>query len=190
MSERREEREGTMDSTREGREHPVDALPEYVRGTAAEADHIGRHLESCPACREQAEVLRALASAPAPGLAPEERERLLAAIDPPAGLPASRPRTGPAGWRSVGWKVAATIALAATGFGVWQVNRTASRAGGAWDPAAAVAAWEEDLADLRPDPADVQVALGVDPDGVVDLDWDELEPVDAGAVRGSWEGDR
>lgn len=160
--------------------HPVDVLPEYVRGAAPDPEAVRRHLAACEDCRREAELLRSLADAPVPRLTPRERERVFAAVGAPG-------RRG-GSWRSAAWKVAAAIALLATGLAVWQVNRVAPRPG-EWDPAEAVRAWEADLADLRPDSADVRIALGYDPDGPA-IPWGELEPADAAEVDAPWEEDR
>lgn len=169
-------------------DHPSDRLPEYVRGTSPDPEALEAHLSSCSRCREEVELLRALAG-PGPFLEPGERERLwerAAARGHGAGRgPAWRSTAGPA-WLSVAWKVAAAVALVATGFGVWQVNRQAAAGGEGWDPTAALRGWEEDVETLRPGPEDVRLALGYGGEEA-EVAWEELDARDAARVRAPWE---
>ncbi len=178
-------------------DHPTDALPDYVRGRAPDAEEIERHLAGCEACRLELEILRALADRSFPGLSEAERERVFAAVSapgPPAG--SGGPARGPAlaasgGWLSVAWKAAAAIALLLTGLGVWQVVRVGGEAGAGWDPQLAIDAWEVDLAALEPAPGEIRLALGLGPlDETIGMSWDDLEGVDPTELAVPWEEDR
>ncbi len=176
-------------------DHPTDTLPDYVRGRAADAEEIERHLAACEECRLELEILRALADSSITGLNEAEREGVFARVPPPP--PAARgPGRAPAlgtsgGWLSAAWKIAAAIALLLTGVGVWQVARVGGEAGAGWDPQFAIDAWEVDLAALEPGPGEIQLALGTglldDPIGV---SWDDLEGVDPTELSVPWEEDR
>ncbi len=179
-------------------DHPTDTLPDYVRGRAADADEIERHLAGCEQCRLELEILRALADRSFPGLSEAEREGAFAGVSPPAPSPAGGgpAHGGPAlaasgGWLSVAWKVAAAIALLLTGVGVWQVVRVGGEAGAGWDPQFAIDAWEVDLAALEPAPGEIRLALGI---GLLDepmgVSWDDLEGVDPTELAVPWEEDR
>lgn len=157
-------------------EHPSDRLPEYVRGAVPDGTDIERHLAECADCRDEVEILRALADSPVQAMSLSERERAYAA------LASARP-PGPA-WMSIAWKVAAAIALLLTGVGVWQVATTAGAA--EWNPTVAEEAWETDLADLEPEPGDVILALGYGQD-MADSIWEDLDALDPLELVGPWE---
>lgn len=196
-------RRGSEDAPLGPEAHPADRLPEYVRGEASDAGAVEAHLAACERCRREVELLRALA-APGPALSPEARERawrgFAAALPDPAAGGAARPAgTGgfgagpasaaaePAGstWLSSAWKIAAAAAIVVMGLGVWQVNRQAA-AGAGWNPTAAIRAWEADLADLRPAPEDVRLALGFEPEGA-GVPWEALEGAEPPELRVPWE---
>lgn len=154
-------------------DHPVDALPDVLRGRRADAAAIERHLSGCASCRSELDVLRALAgSAPAP-LSDLERERLHGAIESrraagdrrPGGGAGGRPGdpAGPHPWLAWTWRAAAGIALVLMSIGVLRVVQEGATPD--WDPGLALDGWGREVADLGLDPADVRLALGV---GILD----------------------
>ncbi len=172
--------------------HPVDALPDYVRGNAEGPERIARHLEACEACRAELEILETLeGGVPAP-LSDVERERAYRAFEAsraarpgPGGSPIASQRDN--GWLRSAWRIAAAVALVLTGLGVWRVvqagNETAD-----WSPELALEGWEEELADLGVGTGDVRLAFGLGP--LDDLAWEDLEGVDPFDVVAPWEDDR
>ncbi|MGH7541008.1 MAG: zf-HC2 domain-containing protein, partial [Gemmatimonadota bacterium] len=144
--------EGTMSANSLQADHPTDALPDYVRGEAADAGAIERHLARCGECRDEVTLLRTLAAAPRLALTARERERGFEAFRRAAvgeerasrGSRAGRRGSGgPDTWRSTAWKIAAAIALLLTGYGAWRAVQVGGDAGGvAWNPQAAIDAWE------------------------------------------------
>jgi len=154
-------------------DHPVDELPAYVRGSARDAVEIERHLASCETCRAELAILRALAhSGPAP-LSDVERERARRAVEARTASPGRGSRPHP--WLALTWRAAAGIALLLTSVGVWRVVQQ-GRAGD-WDPAAALDGWQEEVAGLELEPADVRLALGL---GILDdpglePSWNEVD---------------
>lgn len=185
-----------MSETRARSDHPADRLPEHARGAASEAEAraIERHVAACGRCRDELELLRTLAGSSAVTMTAEERERAFEAFQ-------RRRRAVPApgaqsrDWRSAAWKVAAAIALVLTGAGVWRIAEIggAGAEGRAWDPQAAIEGWERDLADLRPDPGAVRLALGVGGYEGTELSgpWEtDVAPVDPGELRVPWEEER
>lgn len=168
-------------------DHPADALAEYARGTAADAEAIERHLAVCEACRVELEIVRALASdAPAP-LTDIERRAVYRSFESRRRR-AHRPRPA---WLAATWRVAAGIALVLTSAGVWSVvdgGPTVSE----WNPEAALEGFRRDLADLDVAEGDVRAVLGV---GLLDdpgagVPWGGFEATDRGEVRPPWEEER
>jgi len=151
-------------------DHPVDELPEYVRGDACDAARIEGHLAVCDDCRAELALLRALGGSGPPPLSDVERERVRRGVQARRG--ASR-RMGPHPWLAVTWRVAAGIALLLTSVGVWRVVQQGSATD--WDPGLALDGWGEEVAELGLEAGDVRLALGV---GILD---------DAGAEP-SWDG--
>ncbi len=165
-------------------DHPVDELPDYVRGCAPDAEAIDRHLVQCETCRAEVEVLRALVDSGPELLSDVERQRVFRAFDERRATPVSA--TGPVNprWISRTWRVAATIALLLTGIGVWRVVQSRPAASD-WSPELALEGWRRDLAELEIGPGDVRVAFGFD---VADeIQWEDLEGLDPYDVIAPWE---
>lgn len=173
---------GAEDGPVGGQAHPSDRLPEFVRGEASDHGAVEAHLAACERCRREVELLRALTT-PGPPLSPEARERAW------RGFAAALPASGAGGtWLSPVWKVAAAAAVVVMGLGIWQANRHAA-AGGGWDPATAMRAWEADLADLRPEPEEVRLALGFEAEGGA-VPWEALEGPEPPEIEVPWEEGR
>jgi anti-sigma factor RsiW len=143
--------------------HATDRLPEYVRGRLSDDERadVEAHLASCPACGEELQILEALRAAPEPRLEAAEAERLYTPLPPP----------GRTAWRSGVWRAAAGIAVVLTSYAVWLASRTGAEVDGTWSADEALAGWETDIAELRPDEMDLRAALG----GVGAPAWLELE---------------
>ena len=156
--------------------HTTDRLPEYARGelSAREGATVEAHLASCPACQEELELLVAIQSAPAPELDSAEAERLYAP------LPQGSDRL----WTASAWRAAAGIVIVLTGYGIWLAGRSDSDLEPSWSAEAALAGWDEDLAELRPGMLDLRVALGVN--GGLPT-WPELEGEGMEGLDESWE---
>lgn len=174
-------------------DHPVDALPEYVRGKASNAQDIERHLAECESCSLDVEVLMALRDAGPPPLSDIEIERthrrfearrLACAAD--TGGSAGPGRSG--AWLTPAWRVAAGIALLLTSVGVLRVVQGDSSTD--WDPDVAIEGWLEELADLDLPAPELRLALGVSllDDPVLGLPWGDLEEIDMGELP--WESER
>lgn len=161
-------------------DHPIDALPDYVRGAATETDALERHLAQCESCRVELEVVRALhESGPTP-LSDLERQRVYRAFD------VQRMETAAGGprWLRTTWRAAATIALLLTGVGVWQFVQNGEAATD-WSPELALEGWSDDLADLNIGLGAVQLAFGVGTEN--EIPWDDLEGVDPFDLATPWE---
>lgn len=132
--------------------HATDRLPEYARGelSAHDGAAVEAHLAACEACREELELLVALHAAPAQRLETEEAERLY--------TPLASHRGG--SWTAGVWRAAAGVVLVMTGYGIWLAGRSGPQAEASWSAEAALAGWDEDLAELRPGVLDLRVALG------------------------------
>jgi hypothetical protein len=177
-------------------DHPIDALPAYVRGTAADRAGIERHLAGCAVCRDEVEILRALADeGPAP-LSDVERHRVYRAFEarrtegsaeaPTVGAPSpSLPRRQ--SWIAPVWRIAAGVTLILTGAGVWQALQPGGSAQD-WNPDVAIEGWAEDLAELDVAAGDVRLAFGLS--AVDDIVWDDLEGMDPAGLAAPWEDDR
>jgi len=168
-------------------DHPVDALPDYARGTAADADSIERHLAGCEACRVELEILRALAAADPAPLTDIERRAAYRSFE-------SRRSTGGRArkpWLDATWRAAAGIALLLTSVGVWRAVGSGASAP-EWNPEAALEGFVEDLADLDLPDREVRAVLGVglldDPDAAGP--WDGLETAEPAEIRLPWEEER
>jgi anti-sigma factor RsiW len=177
-----------MSDTIELFEHPTDWLPEYARGQVPDADEIERHLAACPRCREELELLRALAGAVPETMSEAERELVYSRI---------RERRRVSGsWLAGAWKVAAAIALVLSGVGIWQIV-VAGEASGEWNPAMAMSGWEEEIEDLGVEDGDVLLALAYTPDrrevmweDLTGLEPEELENLDPDQLVGPWEEEK
>ena len=142
--------------------HPLDELPDFVHGTLSSdrEREILAHAEECPTCAEELDVVSLLAGQPVPAMTVEERSRTYERIAfgrRESGGSGSR-LSGGTGWRSAAWKVAAAIAVLATGVGVWQVYLTGS-SGSGWSATAVLEAWEEDVSELDPSAEDAAALL-------------------------------
>jgi anti-sigma factor RsiW len=171
-------------------DHPVDALPEYVRGDVANKAEIEEHLAGCETCRAEVEVLRLLARPVATPLSDVESVRVYREFESrriAAGPDLAAP--GPP-WLRATWRAAAAIALLLTSVGVLRIVQVGSTAD--WDPQVALDGWAEDLADIELSAGELRVAFGVGPvNGVaLDLGWDGLEAVDMGEIEVPWEDGR
>jgi anti-sigma factor RsiW len=154
-----------LDMRRRDREHPTDLLPDFLHGALGpeQKREVAAHVDDCPVCAEELDVLSLLAEQPAPGMTREERDRIYDRID--FGGRASPEPAGASGWWSAAWKVAATIALLATGVGVWQIYLAGS-SGAGWSATAALEAWEEDVREVDLSSEDARVLLAFfEPDG-------------------------
>ncbi len=142
-------------------DHPVDVLPEYVRGGFAGAEDVERHLDGCESCRLEVEVLRALAEPIGSALSDMERARTYRAITARRGIPSGG--TAGSAWLRATWRVAAAVALLLTSVGVLRVVQ----AGGAadWDPDLAMEGWTQELADIELTDGEMRMALGA---GLID----------------------
>ena len=163
--------------------HATDQLPEYSRGELPEGERavVQDHLASCPACRRELDLLQALLEAPEPRLEPAEAERLYTP------LAQGRRRGWAVGRRRAGvWQAAAGLAVVLAGYGVWLASRSDREADRSWSAEEALAGWDADLAELRPEVADLQVALGGDAEAVwPDIAGESLAEPDA--LNGAWE---
>lgn len=176
--------------------HPIDALPAYVRGTAADRAGIERHLIACAQCRDEVEILRALADdGPAP-LSDVERHRVYRAfearqaagsVEAPADATPSRGGPRRRTWIAPLWRVAAGVTLILTGAGVWQALQPGGSAQD-WNPDLAIEGWAEDLAELDIGAGEVRSAFGLS--AVDDISWDDVEGVDPAGLAAPWEDDR
>lgn len=170
-----------MNGSRLQTDHPVDALPEYVRGDSPDAHAIERHLAACETCRLEVEVLTALRESRPSPLSDIEIERTY------RGFAARRLVARPA-WLVTAWRVAAGVALLLTSVAVVRVVQERSPAD--WDPDAAIQGWVEDLADLDLPAPEMRLALGVSllDDAALGLPWEDLEDVEVGELP--WENER
>lgn len=150
--------------------HPSDTLPDYAAGRMEDTSAIGAHVNDCAECRREVEVLRALAQEIGTPLSPVERESLYSRI--------GRPRQGNRAWLTPTWRAVAAVALVATTFGVWQIDRLTRSD---WNPTAVLQGWEADLVDLRLNAEDVQMALGIDI-ASSETEWEAWDPRDATQV--------
>ncbi len=155
--------------------HTTDRLPEYARGdlSSEESASVEAHLDSCRTCREELELLEAIRRAPAPELEPVEAERLYTP------LPAHRDRF----WRAGAWRAAAGIVVVFAGYGIWLAVQQDRDVGFSWSADAALAGWNEDLAELRPGMLDLRVALGANGGPAT---WPELEEEGMEGLDGSF----
>ncbi|MCG8469814.1 MAG: zf-HC2 domain-containing protein [Gemmatimonadetes bacterium] len=173
-------------------DHPVDALPDYVRGGVADPAELEAHLAECEACRVEVEVLRALEdSDPAP-LSDVERRRVYHGFEkrraaggaprrPAFVAPSGGPTTVGPRWLTATWRAAATIALLLTGIGVWQVVQRGETATD-WSPELALEGWGRDLAELDVEPNAVRMAFGLESE----VAWEDLD-VDPFDLATPWE---
>lgn len=173
-----------MDSVTVQTDHPVDVLPEYVRGGFSGAEAVERHLAGCETCRLEVEMLRALAAPIDSALSDLERARTYRAIA--AQREVRSGGTAGSTWLRATWRIAAAVALLLTSVGVLRVVQ----AGGAtdWDPDLAMEGWTQELADIELTDGEMRMALGagffddpafdpwagasVDP-GEFDIPWEE-----------------
>lgn len=170
-------------------EHPLDDLPEYVRGESANGPEIDRHLDRCESCRTEVEILRVLSEPPAQALSEADAERVYRSFETRrlADLTA-RGTPGPR-WLRVSWRLAAGFAVLLTSVGVWRVVQTGSASG--WDPDVAVEGFVQDLAGIDLSAGEVRLALGVglaDPE--LDPVWDAVGEGDVEELAVPWETDR
>lgn len=184
------------------RQHPSDLLPDFLRGALSpeQKREVAAHVGDCPECAEELDVLSLLAEQPVPALTAEERRRVYDRID--FGGIASTGSAGGSEWRTAVWRIAAAIALLATGVGVWQVYLAGSSEAG-WSATAALEAWEADVREIDPSSEDAQAllaffeptgsqlgsGLGTDAalDGVVDDVLDGLDPGVLDGIAVPWE---
>lgn len=169
-------------------DHPVDVLPDYVRGGIANEAEIERHLAECETCRAEVEVLRVLARPITTPLSDVEAARVYREFESRRTGP--DPVAPPPRWLRTTWRAAAGIAVLLTSVGVWRVVQVGSTSD--WDPEAAIKGWEQDLAGLELSAGDLRLALGVVfvDDFAPDLGWDGLEDVDLGEIEVPWEDGR
>jgi len=171
---------------RDDRGHPLDRLADLVHGRLSEpeAASVQAHLSACARCRDDVEVLRALACAPAPVLSDVERELAWGAF--------ARRRRKARLWPAGSWRVAAAVAIVVTGVGVWRLN-AGTEAGGLGDVAVGrvLAVWARDVDELQVDAPEVSLALGyaADPAPAASA-WEGADPADVSAVVGPWEEPR
>jgi anti-sigma factor RsiW len=159
--------------------HTTDRLPEYSKGELAPEERaaVEAHLSSCPACREELELLEALLSVPAPELDPADAERLYTP------LPKGRDRV----WSPGVWRAAAGIVIVLSGYGIWLAGQASREIEASWSADAALAGWDADLAELRPGMLDLRVALGANGGPAwPELEGDELEGDEMDALDGTW----
>jgi len=170
-------------------DHPVDVLPDYVRGDVANTAEIERHLAACETCRAEVEILRVLTRPVATSLSDVEAARVYREFESRrvvAGIDRAAP---PPRWLRTTWRAAAGIAVLLTSVGVWRVVQVGATSD--WDPDAAIEGWEQDLAGLELSVGELRLALGVVfVDDASDLGWDGLETVDVGAIEVPWEDGR
>lgn len=173
-----------MNGTTPHADHPVDLLPEYVRGELPSIVDVEDHLDGCESCRREVELLRALALPLDDPLSDLERAKVYRAIS--AGRRAPSGGTAGSAWLRATWRVAAGVALLLTSAGVWQVVQT-GEAGG-WDPDLAMDGWAEDLADIDLTEGELRLALGAGliDDPSLDLVWDDAV-VDPDDIAVPWE---
>jgi anti-sigma factor RsiW len=154
--------------------HTTDRLPEYSRGELPpeERASVEAHLDSCPTCREELELLEALLSASSPELDASTAKRLYTP------LPADRERF----WRAGVWRAAAGIVILLTGYGIWLAGQT-DEVESSWSADAALADWDADLAELRPGTLDLRVALGANGGPAA---WPEMEGDGMEGLEGTW----
>lgn len=167
-------------------EHPTDRLVEYVRGTAPDGTEIERHLARCARCREELEIVRALAAVPLERLSDGERRFAYSEF--------RRRRETGTNWLSAAWKVAAAVALVATGVGIWRIADVSSVGGDDWNPSRALAGWEQEVEDLGVGAGVVSLALAYGPERsyanweeLAQLDPEELARLDPEELVGPWE---
>ena len=178
-------------------DHPVDELPDHLRGRGTDAAAIERHLAGCASCRSELELLAALEEASPAPLGDAERERVFRALAapgsdganaaPPGGAAHGR-ASGGQRWLSVTWRLAAGIALVLTSVGVLRIVQEGATPD--WDPALALEGWGEEVADLGLGAGDVRLALGVGllDDPTADLAYDEAT-ADLEGLTLPWEED-
>lgn len=172
-------------------DHPVDALPEFVRGSASETAEVERHLRGCAACREEVAILRAFARRD-DGMTSDESERVWAGFASALAAPGgASPTAGRPVWISVAWKVVAGLALVFTSVGVWRVVQTGAPA--EWNPDAALDGWADEVADVQLSRGELRLALGSGLLDEISLEggWTlGLSPADVDELAVPWEEER
>lgn len=172
-------------------EHPIDELPAYVRGAASDPRDIARHVASCPSCRLEVEILRALEGSDAADLTDVERARVYRAFEARRRMGVGSAHGGATpSFLRVTWRVAAGLALLLTSVGVWQVVQRGQEEVSDWNPEVALEGFAEDLAGLEVPDREVRMAFGVsvlDETGI-ETPWVGLE--DVGELQTPWEGER
>ena len=170
-----------MNGPRLQADHPVDVLPEYVRGDCPGADAIERHLHECERCRLEVEVLAALNSARPSPLSDIETERAYRGFETQRVAGSSR-------WLATAWRVAASVALLLTSVGVVRIVQERPQTD--WDPDVAIQGWVEELADPDLPAPEMRLALGASllDDAGLGLPWDDLDDVELGELP--WENER
>jgi hypothetical protein len=172
-----------MESVTLQTDHPVDVLPEYIRGGFSGAEEVERHIAGCESCRLEVEMLRALAEPIESPLSDLERARTFRTITARRGVRSGG--TAGSAWLRATWRIAAAVALLLTSVGVWRVVQ----AGGAsdWDPDLAMEGWTQELADIELTDGELRMALGA---GIIDdpsLDPWAGASVDPGELDVPWE---
>ena len=173
-----------MNGATEVNDHPVDLLPEYVRGGLPSTVEVERHLAGCESCRLEVELLRVLAAPIEAPLSDVERARIYRAAS--AARSAASGGTAGSAWLRATWRIAAAIALLFTSVGVWRVVQTGGS--GEWDPELAMEGWAQDLADIDLSEGDLRLALGA---GLIDdpalaVGWDDAA-LDPAEITVPWE---
>jgi anti-sigma factor RsiW len=170
-------------------DHPVDDLPDFVRGSTAHAATIESHLAGCATCRSEVALLRTLAETVGEGVSAIESERVYREFERRRREDRLPSRRAGSRWMSVTWKLAAGFAMLLTSVGVWRVVQSGSASG--WDPEVAVQGFAQDLADIELSVGDLRLALGVGlvDDPALDPGWDMLE-TDVPEIGVPWENDR
>ncbi len=161
-------------------DHPIDALPDYVRGGAVETGSIERHLAGCESCRVELEVLRAVHGSGPAALSDMERQRAYRSFE----ARRTAPDSSGSRWLWSTWRAAAAIALLLTGVGVWQVVDRGERVSD-WSPELALDGWTADLVELDIGPGAVGLAFGYDT--ADEMLWEDLEGVDPYDLTAPWE---
>lgn len=168
-------------------EHPSDELPDFLRGALSpeRQREVAAHVEDCPVCAAELDVLSLLADQPAPAMTEAERNRVYDRVG--FGRVASTGTSRRSEWRSAAWKVAAAIALLITGVGVWQIYLTGSPEAG-WSAAAVLEAWDEDVREFAPSSEDAEALLAfiesAPPVSGVDYGRGDLDQVVEGVLDG------
>ena len=173
-------------------DHPVDALPDFVRGSVSDAGEIERHLRDCASCREEVAILRALAR-PAVGMTADESARVWSGFASARATPlGAGPATGRrSSWISAAWKIAAGFALLFTSVGVWRIVQAGSTT--EWNPDAALDGWAEEVADLELSRGELRLVLGMGLLDEIALEdgWTMgLSPTDVDELTVPWEEER